>query len=30
MYDQLKNPKLKFTISDVRDYDSFEPTPRGG
>ena len=26
---QLKNPKLKFFIGDVRDYDSVEPATRG-
>ena len=29
MRNQLKNPKLKFFIGDVRDYDSVEPATRG-
>ena len=29
MRNQLKNPKLKFIIGDVRDYDSVEPATRG-
>jgi len=29
MRNQLKNPKLKFVIGDVRDYDSVEPATRG-
>ena len=29
MRNQLKNPKLKFFIGDVRDYDSIEPATRG-
>ncbi len=29
MRNQLKNPKLKFFIGDVRDYDSLEPATRG-
>ena len=29
MRNQLKNPKLKFLIGDVRDYDSVEPATRG-
>ncbi len=29
MRNQLKNPKLKFFIGDVRDYDSVEPVTRG-
>ncbi len=29
MRTQLKNPKLKFFIGDVRDYDSVEPATRG-
>ncbi len=29
MRNQLKNPKLKFFIGDVRDYDSIEPAARG-
>ena len=29
MRNQLKNPKLKFYIGDVRDYDSVEPATRG-
>jgi len=29
MRNQLKNPKLKFFIGDVRDYDSVEPAIRG-
>lgn len=29
MRSQLKNPKLKFFIGDVRDYDSVEPVTRG-
>lgn len=29
MRNQLKSPKLKFFIGDVRDYDSIEPATRG-
>ena len=29
MRNQLKNPKLKFFIGDVRDYESVEPATRG-
>jgi len=29
MRNQLKNPKLKFFIGDVRDYNSVEPATRG-
>jgi len=29
MRNQLKNPKLKFFIGDVRDFDSIEPATRG-
>jgi UDP-N-acetylglucosamine 4,6-dehydratase len=29
MRNQLKNPKLKFFIGDVRDFDSVEPATRG-
>ena len=29
MRNQLKNPKLKFFIGDVRDYESIEPATRG-
>ena len=29
MRSQLKNPKLKFFIGDVRDYESVEPATRG-
>ena len=29
MRNQLKSPKLKFFIGDVRDYDSVEPATRG-
>jgi UDP-N-acetylglucosamine 4,6-dehydratase len=29
MRNQLKNPKLRFFIGDVRDYDSVEPVTRG-
>lgn len=29
MRNQLKNPKLKFFIGDVRDYNSIEPATRG-
>jgi UDP-N-acetylglucosamine 4,6-dehydratase len=29
MRSQLKNPKIKFFIGDVRDYDSVEPATRG-
>jgi UDP-glucose 4-epimerase len=29
MRNLLKNPKLKFVIGDVRDYDSVEPATRG-
>jgi UDP-N-acetylglucosamine 4,6-dehydratase len=29
MRNHLKNPKLKFFIGDVRDYDSVEPATRG-
>lgn len=29
MRNQLKNPKLKFYIGDVRDYNSVEPATRG-
>ena len=29
MRNQFKNPKLKFFIGDVRDYDSVEPATRG-
>lgn len=29
MRNQLNNPKLKFFIGDVRDYDSVEPATRG-
>ena len=29
MRNQIKNPKLKFFIGDVRDYDSIEPATRG-
>jgi UDP-N-acetylglucosamine 4,6-dehydratase len=29
MRNQLKNPKLKYFIGDVRDYDSVEPATRG-
>jgi UDP-N-acetylglucosamine 4,6-dehydratase len=29
MRNQLKNPKLKFIIGDVRDYESVEPATRG-
>lgn len=29
MRNQLKDPKLKFFIGDVRDYDSVEPATRG-
>ena len=29
MRNKLKNPKLKFFIGDVRDYDSVEPATRG-
>jgi UDP-N-acetylglucosamine 4,6-dehydratase len=29
MRNRLKNPKLKFFIGDVRDYDSVEPATRG-
>jgi UDP-glucose 4-epimerase len=29
MRNELKNPKLKFFIGDVRDFNSFEPATRG-
>jgi UDP-glucose 4-epimerase len=29
MRSHLKNPKLKFFIGDVRDFDSLEPVTRG-
>jgi UDP-glucose 4-epimerase len=29
MRNQLKNPKLRFFIGDIRDYDSVEPVTRG-
>ena len=29
MRNELKNPKLKFFIGDVRDFNSFEPASRG-
>jgi UDP-N-acetylglucosamine 4,6-dehydratase len=30
MRNELKNPKLKFFIGDVRDFNSIEPATRGG